>query len=100
MGDAKRPPDQARRCSVLSHVRSQDGPRCAVCNRWIRRAGDCDIFLARPAHALSPSSCRPTRFFYWDDIAGRRLSPDTVDSQEALERFAEPSGTDDRQARR
>jgi hypothetical protein len=26
---------------------------------------------------------RPSRFFYWDDIAGRRLRPDLVDSAAA-----------------
>jgi hypothetical protein len=28
----------------------------------------------------------PSEFFYWDDIPGRRLNPDAVDSQTALER--------------
>jgi hypothetical protein len=32
------------------------------------------------------SDGRPSRNFYWDDIAGRRLNPDQVDSQTALER--------------
>jgi hypothetical protein len=32
------------------------------------------------------SDGRPSRYFYWDDIAGRRLNPDAVDSQTALER--------------
>jgi len=32
------------------------------------------------------SNGRPSEFFYWDDIAGRRLNPDAVDSQTALER--------------
>jgi hypothetical protein len=27
----------------------------------------------------------PSRYFYWDDVAGR-LNPDQVDSQKALER--------------
>jgi hypothetical protein len=26
-----------------------------------------------------------SRYFYWDDIPGRRLNPDEVDSQKALE---------------
>jgi hypothetical protein len=26
---------------------------------------------------------RPSRYFYWDDIAGRRLRPDMVDSAAA-----------------
>jgi hypothetical protein len=26
---------------------------------------------------------RPSRYFYWDDIAGRRLRPDLVDSETA-----------------
>jgi hypothetical protein len=26
---------------------------------------------------------RPSRYFYWDDIAGRRLRPDLVDSATA-----------------
>lgn len=26
---------------------------------------------------------RPSRYFYWDDIAGRRLRPDLVDSTTA-----------------
>jgi hypothetical protein len=29
---------------------------------------------------------RPSEFFYWDDIPGRRLNPDAVDSQTVLER--------------
>jgi hypothetical protein len=32
------------------------------------------------------SDGRPLRYFYWDDIAGRRLHPDQVDSEKALER--------------
>jgi hypothetical protein len=28
----------------------------------------------------------PSHYFYWDDIPGRRLNPDQVDSQKALER--------------
>jgi hypothetical protein len=32
------------------------------------------------------SDGRPSRYFYWDDIAGRRLNPDAVDGQTALER--------------
>ena len=32
------------------------------------------------------SDGRPSEFFYWDDIPGRRLNPDAVDSQKALER--------------
>jgi hypothetical protein len=28
---------------------------------------------------------RPSVFFYWDDIAGRRLSADQMDSSRALE---------------
>jgi hypothetical protein len=32
------------------------------------------------------SEGRPSHFFYWDDIPGRRLNPDAVDSQTALER--------------
>jgi len=32
------------------------------------------------------SDGRPSRYFYWDDIPGRRLNPDQVDSQTALER--------------
>jgi len=32
------------------------------------------------------SDGRPSRYFYWDDIAGRRLHPDQVDSEKALER--------------
>ena len=27
---------------------------------------------------------RPSRYFYWDDIAGRRLRPDLVDSATAI----------------
>ena len=27
-----------------------------------------------------------SRYFYWDDIPGRRLDPDKVDSEKALER--------------
>jgi hypothetical protein len=54
---------------------------------------------------------RPSRYFYWDDIAGRRLRPDLVDSiaakreaqsfarseQLALERAAECKAADYRQ---
>jgi hypothetical protein len=32
------------------------------------------------------SDGRPSRYFYWDDIPGRRLNPDQVDGQKALER--------------
>jgi len=32
------------------------------------------------------SDGRPSEFFYWDDIPGRRLNPVAVDSQTALER--------------
>jgi hypothetical protein len=28
---------------------------------------------------------RPSRYFYWDDVAGRRLRPELVDSERALE---------------
>lgn len=28
---------------------------------------------------------RPSRFFYWDDIPGRRMRPDQVDREHALE---------------
>jgi hypothetical protein len=28
---------------------------------------------------------QPSRFYYWDDIAGRRLRPDTLTGAEALE---------------
>jgi hypothetical protein len=35
---------------------------------------------------VSFSDGRPSRYFYWDDIPGRRLYPDQVDSQTALER--------------
>ena len=28
---------------------------------------------------------RPPRFFYWDDIPSRRLRPDTLTSEQALE---------------
>jgi hypothetical protein len=28
---------------------------------------------------------QPSRFFYWDDIAGRRLRPDTLTGAEAIE---------------
>jgi hypothetical protein len=28
---------------------------------------------------------RPSRFFYWDDVAGRRLNPGQVDGKTALE---------------
>ena len=27
----------------------------------------------------------PSKFFYWEDIPGRRLSPDQADSKQALE---------------
>jgi hypothetical protein len=27
---------------------------------------------------------RPSRFYYWDDIAGRRLRPDLLTSEQAL----------------
>jgi hypothetical protein len=32
------------------------------------------------------SDGRPSRYFYWDDIAGRRKRPELVDSATALER--------------
>ena len=28
---------------------------------------------------------RPSRYFYWDDVPGRRLRPEQVDSKTALE---------------
>ena len=28
---------------------------------------------------------RPSRYFYWDDIAGRRLRPETLTGEAALE---------------
>ena len=28
---------------------------------------------------------RPSKYFYWEDIPGRRLSPDQADSKQALE---------------
>ena len=28
---------------------------------------------------------RPSRFFYWDDVPGRRMRPDQVNSKRALE---------------
>jgi hypothetical protein len=28
---------------------------------------------------------RPSKFFYWDDVPGRRMRPDQVDSEHALE---------------
>jgi hypothetical protein len=31
------------------------------------------------------SDGRPSRYFFWDDIPGRRLNPDLVDSAKALE---------------
>ena len=31
------------------------------------------------------SDGRPSVFFYWDDIPGRRLSPEQMDSNRALE---------------
>jgi hypothetical protein len=33
---------------------------------------------------------RPSRYFYWDDVAGRRLRPVLIDSERALEQ-AKPS---------
>ncbi len=32
------------------------------------------------------SDGRPSRYFYWDDVPGRRMRPALVDSQAALER--------------
>ena len=32
------------------------------------------------------SDGKPSRYFYWDDIPGRRLNPDQVDSGKAVER--------------
>ncbi|WP_316191296.1 MULTISPECIES: hypothetical protein [unclassified Bradyrhizobium] len=29
---------------------------------------------------------RPSRYFYWDDIAGRRLNPDMLTQDQALEK--------------
>jgi hypothetical protein len=29
---------------------------------------------------------RPSRYFYWNDILGRRLNPDQVDSETAMQR--------------
>ena len=29
---------------------------------------------------------RPSQYFYWDDIAGRRLRPDAMDRETALEK--------------
>lgn len=28
---------------------------------------------------------RPSRYFYWDDVPGRRMRPDQLDSEQALE---------------
>jgi hypothetical protein len=28
---------------------------------------------------------RPSRYFYWDDVPGRRLRPEQMDSQRALQ---------------
>jgi hypothetical protein len=35
---------------------------------------------------FSQGPIRASRYFYWDDIPGRRLNPDQVDSEKALER--------------
>jgi hypothetical protein len=38
---------------------------------------------------------RPSKFFYWDDVASRRTRPDQMTSEEALERakaFARDGG--------
>jgi hypothetical protein len=32
------------------------------------------------------SDARPSQFFYWDDDPGRRLDPNTLTSEQALER--------------
>ena len=42
---------------------------------------------------------RPSKYFYWDDLPSRRLRPDLVDSETALEQAkafarAEPCGAD------
>ena len=29
---------------------------------------------------------RPSRFYYWDDLPSRRLNPETLDRENALER--------------
>src|SRR5215471_10367957 len=39
------------------------------------------------------SDGRPSRFFYWDDIPGRCLHSDQVNSEKALERATIPSQT-------
>jgi hypothetical protein len=28
---------------------------------------------------------RPSQYFYWDDLAGRRLNPETLDRETAME---------------
>jgi hypothetical protein len=40
------------------------------------------------------SDGRPSHFFYWDDIPGRRLNPALVDGQTALERAKAVARTD------
>jgi hypothetical protein len=40
---------------------------------------DCGSFEVRY------SDGRPSRYFYWDDIAGRRLRPEALDRKTALE---------------
>ena len=32
---------------------------------------------------------RPSRYFYWDDVPGRRVRPELVDSETALARAKE-----------
>jgi hypothetical protein len=42
------------------------------------------------------SDGRPSRFFYWDDLASRRLDPNTLTCEQALERakaIARPTDT-------
>jgi hypothetical protein len=43
----------------------------------VRRCGNFEIRFA---------DGRPWRYFYWDDLAGRRLNPALVDSERALEK--------------
>ena len=47
---------------------------------------DCGSFEVRYADG------RPSRYFYWDDLPGRRLNPETLDRDTALEQAKAVAG--------
>jgi hypothetical protein len=52
-------------------------PGCLIKHEAVPKCGSFEVRF---------SDGSPSRYFYWDDIPGRRLNPDQVDSEKALER--------------